>query len=42
MPSLLQASPDIASQTQAETVLRSGSEPGTLGVGKALASIRLI
>ena len=41
MPSILQASPDIASQTQAETVLRSGSEQGTLGVVKARAPIRL-
>ena len=42
MPLVLQASPDIASQTQAETVLRSGSEQGTLRVGKTLVPIRLI
>lgn len=42
MPSLLQASPDITSQTQAETVLRSGSEQVTLKVGKVPAAISLI
>ena len=42
MPSHLQARPDIASQTQAETVLRSGSELATLSVGKVLAAIHSI
>ena len=39
MPSLLQARPDNASQTPAETVRRSGSEQGTLGLVKTLATI---